>query len=171
MEESVTERASIGAATGHNAAGLRREAYTMALYVAVCLVAALLAVDNQNHVSTLVVIWGTTIGLAVAHLFAFRLAGRLVGYAKADPDTTRLAAAQLAGAVFVALVATIPALLFPPPGDVDITLLMVSGLIGLAAYVVGRSSGAGRLRSAVFAISVSLVAAAIAVIKNGLVGH
>jgi len=59
---------------------LRKEGWTMALYVAICLIAALTALANviaiPGHIMGLV--WGTTVGLAVAHVFAFRVAGRLV---------------------------------------------------------------------------------------------
>ena len=52
----------------------------MALYVAICLIAALTALAKltaiPGHIMGLV--WGTTVGLAVAHVFAFRIAGRLV---------------------------------------------------------------------------------------------
>jgi hypothetical protein len=52
----------------------------MGLYVTVCLLAGLTALESvvavPGHVFGLV--WGTTVGLALAHLFAFRLAGRLV---------------------------------------------------------------------------------------------
>ena len=52
----------------------------MALYVTVCLLAALTALQNVVAVPgrVLGLVWGTTIGLALAHLFAFRIAGRLV---------------------------------------------------------------------------------------------
>jgi hypothetical protein len=150
---------------------LRREAYTMAFYVAVCLVAALLAIDREVHQPTLVIIWGTTIGLAVAHLFAFRLAGRLVGTAEADPELARLAAAQLAGAAAVAAVATVPAVLVPPPHDVEVSRLVLSGVIGLGAYVVARGSGAGKLRSTVFGLSVLAAGVTVALVKNLLIGH
>jgi hypothetical protein len=59
---------------------LRKEAWTMTLYVTICLLAALTALENVVAVPGQVfgLVWGTTIGLALAHLFAFRIAGRLV---------------------------------------------------------------------------------------------
>jgi tetrahydromethanopterin S-methyltransferase subunit B len=51
----------------------------MALYVTVCLLAALTALQNVVAVSgrVLGLVWGTTIGLALAHLFAFELPAAL----------------------------------------------------------------------------------------------
>jgi hypothetical protein len=59
---------------------LRKEGWTMALYVAICLIAALTALENVMAVPGHIIglIWGTTVGLALAHVFAFRVAGRLV---------------------------------------------------------------------------------------------
>jgi hypothetical protein len=52
---------------------LRKEVWTMALYVTVCLLAALTALQNVGAVPgrVLGLIWGTTIGLALAHLSRF----------------------------------------------------------------------------------------------------
>jgi hypothetical protein len=58
---------------------LRKEAYTMALYVAICLLAALLAVpEDAAHTRVTGIIWGVTVGPAAAHWFAFRVSARLV---------------------------------------------------------------------------------------------
>jgi predicted membrane protein len=53
---------------------LRKEAWVMALYVAVCLLAALSAVAEKasdGHVRAIGIVWGTTVGLTLAHVFAF----------------------------------------------------------------------------------------------------
>ena len=51
----------------------------MALYVSIALLAALAAVDEDalSRNDTLLLIWGTSLGLAVAHYVAFRLASAL----------------------------------------------------------------------------------------------
>ena len=149
----------------------RREASTMAFYVAVCLIAALVALDDDRRLATVGIVWGTTIGLALAHLFAFRLAARLVGGGRIDTHEASLVVAQLTGAVVVAVIATIPVLIFPAPTDADATRLVLSGFIGLAAFATGRSYGAGTAKSAIFAGSVLLSATAIALVKNFLLGH
>jgi len=48
---------------------LRREAFTMALYVAICLLAALSAVTDhtaESERNVFKLVWGTTVGLALA---------------------------------------------------------------------------------------------------------
>lgn len=85
---------------GHHEAAveLRKEAYTMALYVAICLLAALIALPVTGvglHVAG--IIWGVTIGLAVAHWFAFRVSARLVGAGRVRPQDVESAGAQVVG--------------------------------------------------------------------------
>src|SRR3712207_9185470 len=94
---------------------LRKESYTMALYVAICLLAALLALPDtiaaRSHLIGLV--WGVTIGLAAAHWFAFRVAARLVGAGTIRPHDIKSAGVQLLGAAVVAVLASIPIVLLP----------------------------------------------------------
>ena len=89
----------------------RREAYTTALYVAICLLAVLTAVADRpesGHLSVFELVWGTTIGLTLAHWFAFRLSARLVGAGAFGRHDAEAAAAQLGGALAVAVLATVP---------------------------------------------------------------
>lgn len=143
----------------------------MAFYVAVCLVAALAAIDDDHRLPTLGIIWGTTIGLALAHLFAFRLATRLVGAGRVGRHEGKLAVAQLLGAAGVAAIATVPVLVLGEPSDVDAARLVIAGFIGYFAFEIGRNNGAGRARSTLFAGSVLVIATTVALVKNYLLGH
>lgn len=143
----------------------------MAFYVAVCLIAALAVVGDEASVPILGIIWGSTVGLALAHLFAFRLAARVVGGGHVDRQDTLLAVAQLVGAGGVALVASLPVLLLPTSVEVAATRFLLVGLIAAPAYGVGRSIGATRLRSGVFAALILVFAGVISVVKNVLAGH
>lgn len=111
----MTDEPSVDAASPHEeAVELRKEACTTALYVAICLLAALLAVP-EDVVRTRVtgIIWGVTVGLAAAHWFAFRVSARLVGAGTIRSPDVRLAGAQLLGAVVVAVLASVPVVLLP----------------------------------------------------------
>lgn len=149
----------------------RREAFTMAFYVAIVLIAALVAIDDDHRLPTLGLIWGTTMGLALAHLFAFRLASGLVGERGPDAHSRSLAGAQLAGAIAIAAFSSLPVLFLPEEAEADGVRLVLSALIGLAAFAIGKSSGASTLRSTVFALLVLLLGTAVAVVKNVLLGH
>ena len=163
------KRMTTGTAS-ERATEIRLEGYTMAFYVAICLDAALVVSDVESA-SLVGLIWGTTIGLAVAHLFAFRLAARLVRRGEFGVHQSRLAAAQLVGAMVVAVIATVPALALGGTAGADGARFVTSALIGVAAFQIGRSSGASRAKSALLAGVTLLVASAVVFVKVVLVGH
>ncbi|MBN2622085.1 MAG: hypothetical protein JXA83_01895 [Acidimicrobiales bacterium] len=161
--------------TDSTGAEARREAYTMALYVAICLLAVLTAVSDDpggdDHLRLFELIWGTTVGLSLAHWFAFRLSARLVGAGTFDRHNAEAAAAQLAGAVAVAVLATVPVLILPTGAELDVVRLLLAGFVAAVAFAVARSGGAGIGRSAVYAGAVLVLASVIAVMKNVLGAH
>jgi hypothetical protein len=150
-----------------------REAMTMAFYVTICLLAALAAVrhdGNEAHVDTLRLIWGTTIGLAFAHWFAFRLAARMAAPHHPSPHNAELLAAQMAGAAAVAVVASIPVLLLP--GDVELKFVRweLAGLLGLAGYWIARAAGSSRGRSIRYGLGILALASVVVLVKSRI-GH
>lgn len=146
----------------------------MALYVAICLLAALTVASHAEleHRDTLVkIIWGTTLGLALAHWFAFRLSARLVAGGRVRQTDAEIGLAQLAGSVAVAVLATVPIVLFDGESEVDATRWFVAGLIAFVGYYVALSSGASTMRALVYASLTTVVALVIVVVKNALSGH
>jgi hypothetical protein len=153
---------------------LRREGFTMALYVAVCLLGALTAVHERadaGHVDVLKVVWGTTVGLALAHWFAFRLSARLVASGRLTSREAATAGAQVGGALAVALLATVPVVVLPATAELDVVRLVLAAFVTAVAVVVARSSGASVLRSVVYAGLVLALAVTVALVKNILSGH
>jgi hypothetical protein len=125
-------------------AELRNEASTMALYVAICLLAALSAVAEHaaaEQIDAFKIVWGTTVGLALAHWFAFRVSARLVASGAVRPLDAKIAGAQPAGAVVVAVLATLPILVFSASAEFDVVRLVLAGFIALVGFAV--ASGAG----------------------------
>lgn len=153
---------------------LVKEATVMALYVAVCLLAALTAIAESardGHVRALAVIWGTTIGLALAHAFAFRLSARLVAGGRWRRDDAELVLSQLVGAALVAIVATVPVLVFPPTAELDVSRWALALFIGLVAFAIARQAGVSNARSIGYTAAVLVIAIAIATVKNVLSSH
>jgi len=146
----------------------------MALYVAICLLAALVVVgdaDLEQDGTLFGLIWGTTIGLVVAHLFAFRLAARLVAAGTLRRADAELAAAQLAGSALVAALASVPVVLLEGDAELAVTSAVLAVFIGLVGYLVARRSGASMLRSAAYGSATTVLAIAVVEIKNALAGH
>ncbi len=155
-------------------AELRKEASIMALYVAVCLLAAMIALDDnagQGHVRAFGRVWGTTIGLALAHAFAFRASARLSASGRFSAHEARVVGAQLAGALVVAAIASFPVVLFDATTEFDVARAVIAVLIGVMGYLIGRFGGARGFRSLGYAGAVLLFAVAVAVIKNVLSEH
>lgn len=151
----------------------RREANTMALYIAICLLAALTALPDSKelHAHGLGIVWGITLGLAVAHWFAFWVATRLVSAGEFDRESVELAAAQLGGAAAVALLASVPLLVFPDSVELNATELLLSGFVAAVGYLSMRWSGTSRTRAAAYAVAVLAVAVVIVELKNWLAGY
>ena len=146
----------------------------MALYVAVCLLAALIALGedaDHGHVRAFGLVWGTTLGLALAHAFAFRVSARLTAGGRFSGADAQIVLAQLAGATFVAVIATLPVGVVGSTGEFDVVRAVLSVFIGATGYAVGRLSGGSRIRSLVYGGAVLVFATTIAVIKNVLSGH
>jgi hypothetical protein len=153
---------------------LRKEAWVMALYVAVCLLAALAAAAEKasdGHVRALGIVWGTTVGLTLAHAFAFRVSARIVARGRIRRSDANVVLAQLAGATGVAVLASIPILLWPATAEFDVVRWMLALFISIVGFEVARSSGAGRTRSLLYGVFLLVVAVTIAVVKNILSAH
>jgi len=153
---------------------LVREAYTMALYVSIVLLAALAALadsSNPDGVNIVALVWGTTVGLALAHWVAFDLAARMASGGSRTREHLELAAAQLIGGLGVAALVTVPLLLLPEESERRLVRFELSVVIGVIAFLVARAGGARRLRATVYAVGALFVASTVAVLKNFLSGH
>jgi hypothetical protein len=145
----------------------------MALYVAVCLLAALTALENviavPGHV--LLLMWGTTIGLALAHLFAFRIAGRLVHEGHLPKSDRIIGAVQLAAAAAVAALVSIPVLIAQPANELNWARYTCASIIGVVGYSAARGAERGRIRALLFGLAVLAIALVVAGIKHRLASH
>src|SRR5262245_32005770 len=157
----------------HRVAELRREAYTMAFYVAICLLAALSALSQHNPATgtVLKLTWGTTIGLALAHWFAFRVSSHLVINREWGRYGAEVAAAQLLGALTVAGLATVPVVLFESSTELSAVRLVLAAFIGVVGFAAARANGANTTRSVIYGAATLVVAESVAVLKNILAGH
>jgi hypothetical protein len=149
---------------------LRREALTMGLYVSITLLAALsVAVDESTHdIDVLAVVWGTTVGLAVAHWFAFSLAVRLVAHVHEHEGLRQQLTAQIGAAMAVAAVATVPVLLLPDDLERAGARFATAGCIGVLSFAQARAYGEPRGRALKIAAGALLVGLVVAGVKQAL---
>src|SRR4051812_35255441 len=114
------------------------------------------------------IIWGTTVGLALAHWFAFRLAAHTFGGRPPGQDLL-LVVGQIVGAAVVAVLASVPAVVLSPSRGQQVVLYVPAVLIGVVGYLVSRSGDRGRLASALFAVAALICSLAVAVVKSAIV--
>ncbi|HUC31874.1 MAG TPA: hypothetical protein VMS14_00645 [Ilumatobacteraceae bacterium] len=151
---------------------LRREALTMALYVSICVLAELIAIDEDvDTFHPLLIVWGTAIGLALAHWLAFDLAGRHTAAGDVGQSHHEMLAAQVAGAALVAGLTSVAIVLFPDSAEYDVARLMLAVFIGTVAYGVSRHGERSVMRSLLYAGWIVAVAIVVASLKNVLGGH
>lgn len=151
----------------------------MALYVSITLLAALAALPDDDPAGSggvhglalLGVIWGTTVGLALAHWFAFTVASRGVALGARRLADLELAAAQLGGAAVVALLTTIPAVLLSDDLDLEVSIWVPAAVLGVSGYFTGRAAGRSPLRSLFIGGGVLAFGALVALVKHLLTPH
>jgi hypothetical protein len=164
----------------HHRQELWREAIVMALYLSIVVLATLAVLPEDYGVSRgdddhgpplLALIWGTTIGLALAHWFAFELTAMGFGRGRILRADLELAGAQLAGAAAVALTTTVVILISDEGDQVDAAGFVPALIIGVAGYLVARAAGRSKVVSVLVGVGVLLLGTAVAAIKAFLAGH
>ena len=140
----------------------------MALYVSITLLAALTATDGDDHLNVLAVVWGTTVGLALAHWFAFTLASRLVGPLESPVSAEQELLAEMAGAIGVAAAATVAVIVLPTHLEWEGARFTVAACVGVIAFAEIRALGGTRTRALWVATVALVLAAAVAAIKQAL---
>jgi hypothetical protein len=149
-----------------------RESITMGLYITISLLAVLSAQPHGDvtTVAALTVVWGTTLGLTLAHWLAFRLTARLFAGAGLSSHDRMAMTGQAVAALGVAAVASLPLLLGASSG-LALARSLLAGLVGLFAFGTARRHGATFGRALTYAVVVVVIALAVAIGKYLLTGH
>lgn len=157
---------------------LQREFAVMVLYVSIVLLATLAALptdfghDGSGSTALIAVIWGTAIGLALAHWFAFVVAAAgFRGGQLFHRHDLELATAQVAGAAIVALSTTIPVVVSDRIPDVRAAVFAPALFIGLASYRVAKTAGRSTAAAVVAGIAGLVLGLIVAIAKAYLGGH
>lgn len=153
---------------------LWHEALTMALYVSVVILTGIVALPQTEEPSDDIVavaaVWGGAAALAVAHVFAFGLATRVVHGVGHRRGERMVALAQLLGALSVAAVVTLPVVVVETQRRFDVVLWILAAFVAGSGYLAARRSGAGPGRALVAASAVLLVGAVVVALKL-ILGH
>lgn len=161
--------------TAENAARLvAREFFASALYMALVLLAVLVAVPTERLPPDAEIAWlliGSAIGLTLAHWLAFRLAAQLTSEGGfAAESAVREAGAQIAGGLAVAAVAALPFLLLDGDAAVFTALLLLSAMPAVIGAGIARLRGGSWVTSVLAGVVVLMLALGIVLVKSAL-GH
>jgi hypothetical protein len=162
-------------------AELLREAATMVLYVSVVEIAELASLP-EGHFGhgrvtgpaggqLLAIVWGTAVGLALAHWFAFRVAAP--GFRGDSPTShdVRIGLVQLGGAALVAAVSSLPVLLLSDVRAQETIGDVPAVIIGVIGYLVARATGKGRLPAVFYGLTALALGIVVALVKSALAAH
>jgi hypothetical protein len=152
---------------------LRRELYSMALYVAIVLLSALAVVDDDHPPTrgeVLLIEFGTTFGLVLAHGFAAWVSTRIMGM---DEDTEHvgpidLLKVQMVGASAVAALAMLAVIVVPVRLDLVAARFTVAFTIAGIVFLESRAKNSGA-RAAVYGLLALLAGVVVAAVKTALI--
>lgn len=147
---------------------LRRESDMMGLYVCITLLAALtIGRDHagQAQGEVLQIVWGTTVGLALAHWFAVAVSSRIVPDPEHRHTPLEQFSSQLAMALIVAITTSVVVVMTPIDYERLAARLTAAVFIGLLVGWETHSSGASWPRSLAYGALALAVATFVATLK------
>jgi hypothetical protein len=170
----MTEQRAATADSDHARRELLREGVAMALYVSLSLLAVMVALPNEVHASSSIVVaigvGVTALGLIAAHWLAFRLSTRLTYGELVRVEHAAVLSAQVAAAALVVALAAVPILVLGVETGLVVAQLLLLGLVAIVAYLAARPADVGRPRALLYALLVVGAAGVVVAIKN-LVAH
>lgn len=162
-------------------AELFREAVTMVLYISIVEIAELAAIPESHFANGTVtgpvdeqllgILWGTAVGLALAHWVAFQFAAPVFRGDRPSSRAASILLVQLGGAALVAAVSSAPVLFLSDLRSQETTGYVPAVLIGIVAYVIGRSSGRPRGAALLYGVTAVCVGILVAFVKSVLASY
>jgi hypothetical protein len=147
---------------------LRREADMMAFTICIALLAALnFGNEHAAHsqLDVLVIVWGTTLGLALTHWFALALSVRLVDDPNFRYSPFEMLFVQSLMAVLVATIATVAVLVVSEDFERLGARVTAALFLGLLVGIESRAGGSSRRRALGFVIGALTIGVSIATVK------
>ena len=153
----------------------------MVLYVSVVEIAELASIPESHlsggHVTgpvgvpLLEILWGTSVGLALAHWFAFRVAAPAFRGDRPSRLDNQIGLAQLAGAAFVAAISSLPVLTLSPLRAQELTGGVPAILIGVVGYFIARATAKGHVPAFFYGVTALALGVLVALVKASLAAH
>src|SRR5205085_3960093 len=117
------------------------------------------------------ILWGTAVGLALAHWFAFRVAAPAFRGESVTNLDTRIGLAQVGGAMFVAAISSLPVLLLSSVRAQETTGGVPAVVVGAVGYLIARRAGMRRASSFFYGVTALALGVLVALVKSKLASH
>ena len=154
----------------------------MVLYLSIVLLAELAALPTGHDGAggavrgpvgweLVAIVWGTTIGLALAHWFASRLPTQALRRGPLAGLGSPSGLVRAGRGAFVAAMASMRVLLFPDELGQQVVPFVLALIIGGVCYLVERASQRSRSTSLVFGVLALVLGLAVATLKSVLSAH
>lgn len=143
----------------------------MAFYLGLTLLVALNVTPDEAPPplpELLLIIWGTTVGLAVAHWFSLSLAAHVVRDPNPHHTPGELLFSQVAMAVVLALVTSVVVVLAPTRNEVVTARIAIALFIGALVTSEARSNGSALRHAVGVGLAALGIALALATLKLAL---
>ena len=171
----------LGLAGSDERSEILREATVMILYVSVVEIAELAALPEDHFANgrvtgavggqLLAILWGTAVGLAIAHWFAFRLAAPAFRGERVTSLDTKIGVAQVVGAMLVALISSLPVFFLNDVRAQEFTGDIPAIIIGVVGYLLARSRKKSRIASFFYGFTALALGVLVATVKSKLAAH
>jgi hypothetical protein len=153
---------------------LIRAGVEMALYIALSLLAVIVALplvlERTEVVAVATTLIVTAVGLLAAHWLAFSVSARLETGGIMSREALAELGAQVGGGAIAVAIAVVPILVVPPPQGVLASQLALLALIAGVAYAAARPRARSRVRALAYTAAVVL-GSAVVVALHDLGGH
>jgi hypothetical protein len=150
---------------------MRREAFSMSLYVSIILLSAVSVFDDDHppgQYEVFLLEAGTTVGLVLAHGFAAFVSTRIVGEDSEEIHAGDLLLVQIGGALAVASLAMLAVVLAPTSFELVAARVTVAGAIAAQVFLESRSTNSPA-RAALYGLLALIAGLSVAAIKSFLV--
>ena len=138
----------------------------MSLYTAIVLLAVLVGLGQGDRGDDLAVIWGVSIGLGLAHVFAFNVAAVIAAGGEFTEENRSSTVAILGAVAVTAGVASAAYLFWEDAGSASTVATEVLVVVmALSLYIDARLAGATNRRSLIFAATALAIALVVVGVK------
>ena len=145
----------------------------MALYLSLVLAAEFVAFDSRlsSRPAALHILWGTAIGLTLAHVFAFNLSALLFSAAWLAETRRQAIALQVLAAAGVAAILSVPFFVLDLSKALALDRFLIAGFLGGTGWAIARAAGRSTVQAMMVGFTMLALGIGVVLAKAALEAH